>query len=57
MVSVAAQRAIAMSLLDLPLAGACNGDGEDPPLGEVLADARWAEGPEYSRLPPEVGEA
>ena len=41
LLAVAAQRAIAASLLELPLAGECNVAGEAPELHEVLADVRW----------------
>ena len=41
LLAVAAQRAVAASLLELPLAGECNVAGEAPELHEVLADVRW----------------
>ena len=41
LLAVAAQRAIAASLLELPLAGEGNVTGEAPELHEVLADVRW----------------
>eukprot|EP00439_Symbiodinium_sp_Y106_P044021 s6837_g5.t1 len=41
LLAVAAQRAIAASLLELPLAGECNLAGDAPELHEVLADVRW----------------
>ena len=37
---VAAQRAFAASLLELPLAGECNVAGAEPELHEVLTDVR-----------------
>eukprot|EP00439_Symbiodinium_sp_Y106_P002921 s3049_g1.t1 len=40
MLAVAAQRALAHSLLELPLAGADECDGAEPPSGDLLADAR-----------------
>ena len=43
MLAVAAQRAFAMSLLELPLAMADECDGAEPPLAEALADARAIE--------------
>ncbi|CAE7481244.1 unnamed protein product, partial [Symbiodinium necroappetens] len=41
LLAVAAQRAIAESLLELRLAGECDVAGEAPELHEVLADVRW----------------
>ena len=41
LLAVAAQCAIAASLLELPLAGECNLAGDAPELHEVLADVRW----------------
>ena len=41
LLALAAQRAIAASLLELPLAGECNLAGDAPELHEVLADVRW----------------
>ena len=41
LLAVAAQRAVAAALLELPLAGECNVAGEAPELHEVLADVRW----------------
>ena len=41
LLAVSAQRAVAASLLELPLAGECNVAGEAPDLHEVLADVRW----------------
>ena len=41
LLAVAAQRAVAASLLELPLAGECNVAGEALELREVLADVRW----------------
>ena len=40
LLAVAAQRAYATSLLELPLAGEVNGDEAVPDLPELLADAR-----------------
>ncbi|CAE7227299.1 unnamed protein product, partial [Symbiodinium sp. CCMP2456] len=37
MLAVAAQRALAYALLELPLAGADECDGTEPPLGDLLA--------------------
>ena len=51
MLAVAAQRAFAMSLLELPPATADECDGAEPPLAEVLADARAIEPIVPSRLP------
>ena len=51
MVAVAAQRALAYSLLELPLAAADECDGTEPPLGDLLADARDTEPVPASRLP------
>ena len=51
LVAFAAHRALAASLLELPLADEEFLDGESPPLHTVLADARWDEGPGESRLP------
>ena len=48
--AVAAQRAFAASLLELPPGGECSAGGPEPALHEILADARWqAAG---RRLPP-----
>ena len=47
---LAAQRAYAMSLLELPLAGVEHGDGDPPPWGDLLADARGVEPIPDSRL-------
>ena len=49
--AVAAQRALAASLLHLPLANECTGGGAEPALHELLADMRWHDGPERSRMP------
>ena len=46
----AAQRALALSLLELPAGQGHNLDGITPFLGDVLADDRWGSGPECSRL-------
>ena len=51
MLAVAAQRALAHSLLELPLAGGDECDGAEPLLGDLLADARDAEAVPVSRLP------
>ena len=51
MLAVAAQRAFAMSLPWLPLATAKKCDGAEPPLAEVLADAKAIEPIVPSRLP------
>ena len=47
---VAAQRAFATSLLELPLHGECQGGSPEPELHEVLADSRWTAAPATSRL-------
>ena len=49
--AVAAQRPFAYSLLELPLAAADECDGTEPPLGDLLADARDTEPVPASRLP------
>ena len=51
MLAVAAQRALAWSLLELPLDMADECDGTEPPLAEVLADARHTFPVVASRLP------
>ena len=51
MLAVAAQRALACSLLELPLAAADECDGTEPPLGDLLADARDTEPVHASRSP------
>ena len=51
LIAVAAQRALACSLLELPMAGAHECDGAEPPLGDFLVDARGAENVPPSRLP------
>ena len=43
--SVAAQRAFATSLLELPLHGECQSGSLEPELHEVLADSRWTAAP------------
>ena len=48
---MAAQHALAYSLLDLPLAAADECDGTEQPLGVLLADARDTEPVPASRLP------
>ena len=51
LLSVAAQRAFAASLLHLPIeAEAC--DGEVPAVSDVVADARFLPAQEPSRMPP-----
>ena len=50
MLAVAAMRAYAASLLELPPAGACVA-GEAPELHEILADVRGSPPPTSSRLP------
>ena len=54
-VAVAAQRAFAASLLELPPGGECSAGGPEPALHELLADARWQATPASSRLPMRVG--
>ena len=49
--SVAAQRAFAASLLELPPAAELGAAGDPPALHELLADARWLQAPINSRLP------
>lgn len=53
--SVAAQRAFAATLLDLPTAYLACVHGEPPLLSEVLTDARLGESPAASRLLPRTG--
>lgn len=48
--AVAAQRSLAATLLELPLTDAGGVDGESPPLGDVLLDARLEEPPVPSRV-------
>ena len=50
-VSVAASKAFAASLLHLPLETTCNVDGEEPDISAVLDDARYLAPPAVSRLP------
>ena len=52
MLAVAAQRAFAASLLELPLANENCWDGEAPACHEVVADARWSFPVHDSRLGP-----
>ena len=52
LLAVAAHSAFAASLLELPLAGECNLEGEAPELHEVLADVRWQLPIPASRLGP-----
>ena len=49
--SVAAQRAFAALLLELPPAAELGAAGDPPALHELLADARWLPAPVNSRLP------
>ena len=51
LLAVAAQRAFASSLLELPLQGEVNLDGEAPAQSDLLADGRWAEEITPSRMP------
>ena len=51
LLAVAAQRAYASSFLELPLVNAEQGDGDMPPLGDLLAQAREAAQVTDSRLP------
>ena len=51
LVAVAAQRAFASSLLELPLLGESCLDGELPSHSDLCAEARWATTAEVSRLP------
>ena len=50
LLSVAAQRALAETLLELPAAAAPGVDGEPPPFAATLADVRWHERPPDSCL-------
>ena len=50
LVAVAAHRAFAASLLELPLLGESNVDGAEPGLSGLLVDARWSVTPLDSRL-------
>ena len=50
-ISVAAQCALASSLLELPSEAHEGAAGTEPALHELLADARWHEGPAASRMP------
>ena len=50
MLTVAAQRALAATLLELPVDAAEGLDGDTPFLEEVLLGARWVEPPLPSRL-------
>ena len=49
--AVAAQRAFAASLQELPLARELNVDGEPPCFSDLLADARFLSSPADSRMP------
>ena len=51
LLAVGAQRALAASLLQLPLFGETCVDGAELPVCDPLADARWESGPAPSRLP------
>ena len=51
MLAVAAQRALAASLLELPPEGVPGVDHPAPELSEVLDDCRWEFAPIVSRLP------
>ena len=50
LISVAAHRALATSLLHLPLTDALDVDDEHPDAGDVLTDARFAEEMPFSRV-------
>ena len=50
LLAVAAQRAYAGSLLELPLEGEGNGEGPAPEPHELLADNRWEHPVPASRL-------
>ena len=50
-ISVAAQGALAASLLELPGEAHVSAAGPEPALHELLAGARWLEGPAVSRMP------
>lgn len=52
LLAVAAHKAFAASLLALPLQGEVCIDGDAPAMSDLLTDARWAESPAPSRLPP-----
>ena len=45
----AAQRALALSLLELPLEQGHNLDGHEPFLADLLCDSRFEETPTFSR--------
>jgi hypothetical protein len=51
MLAMAAQRGFAASLLELPLAGTANADGDPPQFSELLDDSKWEAPPEVSGLP------
>ena len=51
LLAVAAQRALAASVLQLPLFGEMCVDAAEPPVSDLLADGRWESGPAPSRLP------
>lgn len=55
LIAFAAQRALAATLLELPDGGGAHLDGLPEPLHAVLADARDADPPSPSRLPPTRG--
>ena len=50
LIACAAQRAFAISLLELPASQGHNLDGHEPFLADVLADDRWSSAPAFSRL-------
>ena len=50
LLACAAQRALALSLLELPPSQGHNADGHEPFLADVLADSRFMEAPVCSRL-------
>jgi hypothetical protein len=51
LLACAAQQAFAASLLEQPLAGTANVDGQAPDLSDLVCDDRWACPPSPSRLP------
>ena len=51
LLAVAAQRAFAASLLELPLRPEASFEGAGPCLSDLLADARWESEVVASRLP------
>jgi hypothetical protein len=50
LLAVAAQKAFAASLLELPLAGAADMQASRPDLSDLSEESRWSDAPAVNRL-------